>query len=55
MLGCPGPSACVTVSYELIDVVVHGVSEVVSLEEFEGLRATWMSKGRGVVVALHEV
>ena len=55
MPGCSGPSACITVSYELVDVAAHGVPVVVSLKEFEGLCAAWMSEGRGVVVALHEM
>ena len=55
MPGCPRPSACITVPYELVNVAAHGVPVVVSLEEFEGFGTAWMSEGRGIVVALHEV
>ena len=55
MSGCPRPSACVAFPYKLVNVAVHGVAVVVSLEEFEGLCAAWMSEGRGIVVALHKV
>ena len=55
MPGCPRPSACVAVPYKLVDVAAHGVPVVVSLKELEGLCAAWMSKGRGVMVALHQV
>ena len=53
--GRPTTSACIAISYELVDVAAHGIPVIVSLEEFKGLSTAGMPEGWGIVVALYEV